>query len=64
MMSNRVQTSSLIGNSKVLNEVNLEAAHECKYSNYWVAYDALESMNKNYLDAGIELAKDMQKAIV
>ncbi len=44
--------------------MSIEDVHDCKYSNFWVAYDALDKMNKNYLDLGIELAKEMQKAIV
>lgn len=42
----------------------LDQVHDCKYANFWVAYDALEKHNKNLLEMGIELAKEMQKAIV
>lgn len=42
----------------------LENAHECKYANFWVAYDALDKNNKQIIDVGIEMAKDLQKAMV
>lgn len=45
-------------------EYNLEAAQECKYANFWVAYDALDKNNKNLIEMGIELAKELQKALV
>ena len=40
-------------------EYNLEAAQECKYANFWVAYDALDKNNKNLIELGIELAKEL-----
>ena len=42
----------------------MESAYECKYANFWVAYDALDKGNRNLIEKGIELAKDLQKAIV
>lgn len=40
--------------------------HDCLYDNFWVAYDALDlkQHNMGILLKGIELAKDMQIAIV
>ena len=40
-------------------EFNLEAAQECKYANFWVAYDALDKNNKNLIEMGIEMAKEL-----
>lgn len=45
-------------------EQSLEHANECKYANFWVAYDALEKHNKHLIDLGIELAKELQIAMV
>ena len=45
-------------------DYNLEAAQECKYANFWVAYDALDKNNKNLIEEGINMAKDLQKALV
>jgi hypothetical protein len=45
-------------------ELSLESAYECKYANFWVAYDALDKGNRGLIEKGIELAKDLQKAIV
>jgi hypothetical protein len=39
-------------------DFNLEAAQECKFANFWVAYDALEKNNKNLIELGIEMAKE------
>ena len=44
---------------------DLKYAHECKYANFWVAYDALDlKQNKHLIDQGIEMAKELQKAVV
>ena len=45
-------------------DYNLEAAQECKYANFWVAYDALDKNNKNLIEDGINMAKELQKALV
>jgi hypothetical protein len=37
----------------------LEAAQDCKYNNFWVAYDALDKNRKNLIEMGIELAKEL-----
>jgi hypothetical protein len=42
----------------------VDGAHDCKFANFFVAYDALDSMNKNLIDLGINMAKEMQRAIV
>lgn len=52
------------GHSKATDD-SLEKVHDCKYANFWVAYDALDQRNnRNLLEMGIELSKEMQKAIV
>ena len=40
--------------------------HECLFDNFWIAYDALDlkQNNMNLLTKGIDLAKEMQEAIV
>ena len=43
---------------------NLDGLHNCLHDNFWVAYDALDMNNKALLDEGIELAKEVQQAIV
>ena len=65
--TNQNALSSRASSIAVLNPVgkesekdfNLEAAQECKYANFWVAYDALDKNNKNLLELGIELAKEL-----
>lgn len=42
----------------------MEGAHDCKYANFWVAYDALDRANKGLIEMGIEMAKELQKAMV
>jgi hypothetical protein len=66
MLSSRVTSISTMngGNKDAEKEYNLEAAQECKYANFWVAYDALDKNNKNLIEMGIEMAKELQKALV
>ena len=66
MMSSRVSSVATLntGGKEVEKEFNLEAAQECKYANFWVAYDALDKNNKNLVEMGIEMAKELQKALV
>lgn len=47
-----------------VNDLSLETANNCKHSNFWVAYDALDKNNKELIDTGIEMAKEQQKAMV
>ena len=44
----------------------IEDVHDCLFDNFWVAYDALDlkQNNMDLLIKGIDMAKDMQKAIV
>lgn len=46
------------------NEQNLQDINNCLLENFWIAYDALDSNKKPLLELGIELAKEMQKALV
>jgi hypothetical protein len=66
MMSSRVSSIATLntGGKEAEKEFNLEAAQECKYANFWVAYDALDKNNKNLIELGIEMAKELQKALV
>lgn len=66
MLSNRVSNMHINGgqNKDANDQQSINDVHDCKYANFWVAYDALDKMNKNLLDVGINLAKEMQKAIV
>jgi hypothetical protein len=61
MMSSRVSSIAAINPSgkEAEKEFNLEAAQECKYANFWVAYDALDKNNKNLIEMGIEMAKEL-----
>jgi len=45
---------------------SVQSIHDCLYDNFWVAYDALDlrQNHTNLLMRGIELSKEMQKAIV
>ena len=43
----------------------VENLNTCMHDNFWIAYDALEPSNAStLLVKGIELAKDMQQAII
>lgn len=53
------QAQSRIGTIVSDSDRSLEHANECKYANFWVAYDALEQSNKGLVDMGIEMAKDL-----
>ena len=66
MISSRVTSIASIntGGKDSEKDYNLEAAQECKYNNFWVAYDALDKNNKNLIEMGIEMAKELQKALV
>lgn len=60
MLSSRVTSiGTMSGPKDAEKEYNLEAAQECKYANFWVAYDALDKNNRNLIDVGIELAKEL-----
>ena len=64
MLSSRVTSVATMSggpgkDSAAEKEYNLEAAQECKYANFWVAYDALDKNNKNLIELGIELAKEL-----
>ncbi len=52
MLSSRVTSIATMngGNKDAEKEYNLEAAQECKYANFWVAYDALDKNNKNLIE--------------
>lgn len=56
--------NTLGGAAEAEKDFSLENAHDCKYANFWVAYDALDKSNKSLVDAGIEIAKEVQKAMV
>ena len=64
MLSSRVTTVGSMINTDSGKDYNLEAAQECKYANFWVAYDALDKNNKNLIEEGINMAKELQKALV
>jgi len=53
--SNQTQAASIVN-----------GVHECLFDNFWQAYDALDlkQTNMHLLMKGIELAKEMQMAIV
>lgn len=53
-------------NQKVQLGTGVADVHDCLFDNFWVAYDALDlkQNNMNLLMNGIELAKEMQEAIV
>lgn len=63
-MSNRVTSIASSVPTAQKEDYNLEAAQELKYANFWVAYDALDKNNKTLIEAGIELAKELQKALI
>lgn len=45
-------------------EKHLENLNQSKYDNFYIAYDALDKKNKHMLEKGIELAKEVQQAII
>lgn len=51
--------NTLGGAAEAEKDFSLENAHDCKYANFWVAYDALDKSNKSLVDAGIEIAKEV-----
>jgi hypothetical protein len=59
MLSSRVTTVGSMINTDSGKDYNLEAAQECKYANFWVAYDALDKNNKNLIEEGINMAKEL-----
>lgn len=65
MLSSRVTSIHMKGAPGLKeSEYDVEGAHDCKYANFWVAYDALDKSNKNLIEMGIEMAKELQKAMV
>ncbi|CDW74860.1 cdc45 domain containing protein [Stylonychia lemnae] len=67
LLSNRVQ-GTLNQSTLLMKEIeqreHLEYIQQCKYDNFYVALDALDKNRKNLLEKGIDLAKDIQKAII
>lgn len=47
-------------------KTSIKNVHECLFDNFWLAYDALDLKQQNFhlLLKGIELAKEMQMAVI
>eukprot|EP00347_Sterkiella_histriomuscorum_P008719 403344017 len=68
LLSNRISGVTLNQSSLLQKELetreHIEYLNQCKYDNFYVALDSLDRKNKHLLEKGIELAKDLQKAII
>ncbi len=59
MATSRIASMQVGGAGVSDKDLSLEGAHDCKYANFWVAYDALDKGNKQLIEKGIEFAKDL-----
>jgi len=53
------QANKLVCQDKILQNLN-----DCLHDNFWLAFDSLELKKTNVLFKGINLAKEMQQAII
>ncbi|CDW73747.1 cell division control protein 45 [Stylonychia lemnae] len=58
------QQERQLENQKKSIQNNLNIIKECEYENFFKAYDALDFDKKKYFEEGIELAKEIQQAII
>lgn len=68
LLQQRITNTSLNQNQLALKtleqEKHIDYLTQCKYDNFYVALDALEKKNKPLLEKGIDLAKEVQQAII
>lgn len=68
LLSTRVSGVTLNQNSLLQKDLEIKERlayqSQCRYDNFYVALDALERKNKHLLDKGIEMARELQMAII
>jgi cell division control protein 45 len=63
MVSRNIQHQKML--DKINQDKHLENLNNCLHDNFWIAYDALDPKNAGIiLVRGIELAKEMQQAVI